>query len=73
MLITIPSWKSFMYSEVWAITEYKDNCVYKTRNTGKCIEDKNKAALGNDYQSVSISPTKEEFITIDVVDAREFI
>lgn len=35
---SIPAWKSFMYQEVWKVTQFKDGCVYKTERTGYVVK-----------------------------------
>lgn len=31
---TIPSWKSFLYSELFEITEIRDNAIFRTKSLG---------------------------------------
>ena len=35
---SIPVWKSFMYQEIWRVTQFKDGCVYKTERTGYVVK-----------------------------------
>lgn len=53
--ITIPSWKSYLYREVWLITEYRDGCVYKTKSTGKYILTIQEKDLPKDHTTSSVS------------------
>jgi hypothetical protein len=34
MKVTIPTWKSYEYVEVFQVIEYKDGCVFKTKSVG---------------------------------------
>ena len=69
MIKTIPKHLAFKYSEVWEITEWKDDCVYRTKNTGYCIESpSNINPLNPDrYQLATISTHLHEGDTIDII------
>lgn len=53
--ITIPAWKTYLYREVWIVTEYRDNCVFKTKTTGKYILSVQEQDLPKDHIVSSVS------------------
>lgn len=53
--ITIPAYKSFLYREVHIVTQYKDDCVYKTKATGKYILAIQEKDLPKDHITSSVS------------------
>jgi hypothetical protein len=53
--ITIPAWKTFMYREVHIVTEYRDDCIYKTKATGKYILAIQEKQLPKDHITSSVS------------------
>lgn len=67
MKITIPSYKSYQYKEVWKITEWKDGYIYKTEKTGKYIKTK-RYLNPHKYILASLSTdlTNQETIELDV-------
>jgi len=76
MIKTIPTYKSYKYSEVWEITEWKDGCIYKTRNTRYCIEASlNKNPLNPDrylLAPISTSQLKGDSLEIMVLSPDYF-
>jgi len=70
--VTIPGWKSFMYEEVWEITAMKDQCVFKTKRTGKYIssQDVRNGLLPEGYVSTSISTkmTVQDELTLELFE-----
>lgn len=62
--ITIPTYESFAYSEVWLVSEARDGCIYSTKFTGKyCLND---AKLPNGYVKASISTKKQDTLTMEM-------
>ena len=37
--VKIKAFDSYKYSQVWVITEYKDNCVYRTEPIGYALKE----------------------------------
>lgn len=68
--ITIPSYNSYLYSEVWEVLERRDGCVYKTKTTGRYIHDMDIHRL--DAQKYTTSPistsiTKHPLVTLELL------
>lgn len=49
----IRAWESFKFSELWKITEYRDGCIFKMKNTGYVVSNDRPAPEG--YEKVTIS------------------
>ena len=68
--ITIPSYQSYKYKEVWRILSFKDGCPWDLENTNKYIKvkgfnnplDRKKYSLA----SVSTHLLEDDNLTIDV-------
>jgi hypothetical protein len=66
MEITINSYDSYKYNQVWLITEWKDGCVWKVKPIGYILAE-NKASYPNDkysLSSISTKLTKGDFCTL---------
>ena len=64
--ITIPTYESFAYSEVWLVFESRDGCIYSTKFTGKyCLND-TKLPKGYVTASISTSRLKQDTLTMEM-------
>lgn len=53
--VTIAPWEFFKFQELWKITQMKDGCIYKTKNTGLFIHDH--APIPDGYCKATIAYT----------------
>jgi hypothetical protein len=58
----IPRWKAFLWREVFAITEMRDGCVFKTQSVGFC---KAGQKVGPGYVLASISTGSSETVELE--------
>lgn len=70
-MITIPTWKSFAYNEVWEITEYRNGCIYKTKPTGKFVKSDEDVPDGYVKSSISTTLLHQDNITLEMFYAEE--
>ena len=64
----MPAWKSFLYSEIWKITEYRNGAIFKTKKTPYHITNSDIDHLPNDFIPVAISYTDpNEQIEINLI------
>lgn len=66
--ITIETFESFKYKQVWEVTEYRDGAIYKTKDTGKYIltVDIPKLPVGYIASSLSTKLMIGDYITLDL-------
>lgn len=69
MKLTIRSHRSHKFLQVWEITEWKDECVYKVKPIGfisnEEIDTRNYPGDKYELSSISTSLTKGMFCTLD--------
>jgi hypothetical protein len=76
MIVKIPSYDGWKYSEVVEILAWKDGAIYQSKTTSKCVES-NKAHLlnGQKYYAVALSLKllREATLTLNVLEPHEFV
>jgi hypothetical protein len=70
----IPCYKSFLYSEVHIVTEYREGAVFKTAPTGYYILNKEVPFLKENFITSSISTKlyRQDIIELEVKSAEYF-
>lgn len=54
--IKVKSYNAFQYLSVFEIIEWREGCIYKTKDTNKCIHSKDKDKLDQQkYTTTSLS------------------
>ena len=66
--ITIKSYNSWRYEKLYQITEMKDGCIYKTKDTMKCVKKGFKVPDGYITSCFSTSLTRKPQFEIDLID-----
>jgi len=75
--VTFPSYMGFKYRAVHKVTEWKDGCIYKTKQVGFLYTTDFKDIIHlipSDYVlcSLSTSLTSQPKITLDLMEPRDF-
>ena len=67
MKVKFPGYESFLYVEVFEVTEWKNGAIYKTKPKGFARATRNRQ-LNEVYVPLSLVLMGQEFIELDLLD-----